>query len=47
MARKVDGEQKEAQPSLRRFPFTCVFPAALLSDPGAQDLGEFANQRAQ
>jgi len=47
MARKVDGEQKAAQPSLRRFHFTCIFLVALLFDPGAQDPGEPANQRAQ
>lgn len=47
MAGKVDGEQKEAQPSLRRFHFTCAFLVALLFDPGAQDPGELANQRTQ
>lgn len=47
ITRKVDGEQKEAQPSLRRFRFTCIFLVALLFDPGAQDPGEPANQRAQ
>lgn len=47
MAGKVDAEQKEAQPSLRRFHFTCIFLVALLFDPGAEDTGEPADQRTQ